>query len=245
MAQSVPLATDRARVHVASIPDPFGGPNLKVLRTDINTPLRAGTAWIWQNDRQEEPESYYASLRSKGLNCVRMILFDAWEVEAYTWGEPWFIPTDWNDPVYRARQLARMERSVNYASANGLYVVINAHDKIPNYNASCCDALWTQVTPYFANRTHVLYEASNEPMGGIGNNGSMTGNASDNAANHPRIQALKRTFDIIRNAAPHTHVMLLTPAQTARAGITSRVVAMVFMAVIGVDYLSKVDPCHA
>ena len=209
-AQSLPLATDRSRVHVANIPDPFGGPDLKVLRTDTNTPLRAGTAWIWEKERQEEPESYYASLRSKGLNGVRIILFDAWEVEAYAPSAS-FTPTDWTDPVYRARQLARMERCVNYASANGLYVIINAHNKIPNYNTTYCDALWTHVAPYFANRTHVLYEASNEPMDGIGNNGSMTANASDNAANHPRIQALKLTFNIIRNAAPLTHVMVLTP----------------------------------
>ena len=75
-AQSLPLPTDRARVTVASIADPFGGPNLKVLRTDANTPLRAGTAWIWEKQRQEEPESYYVSMRSNGLNAVRMILFD-------------------------------------------------------------------------------------------------------------------------------------------------------------------------
>ncbi len=64
-----------------------------------------------------------------------------------------------------------MERSVNYASAHGHYVIINAHNKISNYNATYCDALWTCVAPYFANRTHVLYEATNEPMDGIGNNG--------------------------------------------------------------------------
>lgn len=211
LGQSVPLATDRGRIHVASIPDPLGGSNLKVLRTDTNSPLRAGTAWIWEKDRQEEPQTYYASMRAKGLNGVRMILFDAWEVEAYL-PSPTFTPTDWKDPVYRARQLARMERSVNYASAHGLYVIINAHNKIPNYNATYCDALWTYVAPYFANRTHVLYEAANEPMDGIGNNGSMTANATDNAANHPRIQALKATFNIIRNAAPLTHVMILTPS---------------------------------
>jgi aryl-phospho-beta-D-glucosidase BglC (GH1 family) len=211
LGQSVPLATDRGRIHVASIPDPLGGSNLKVLRTDTNSPLRAGTAWIWEKDRQEEPQTYYASMRAKGLNGVRMILFDAWEVEAYL-PSPTFTPTDWKDPVYRARQLARMERSVNYASAHGLYVIINAHNKIPNYNVTYCDALWTYVAPYFANRTHVLYEAANEPMDGIGNNGSMTANATDNAANHPRIQALKATFNIIRNAAPLTHVMILTPS---------------------------------
>ena len=212
-AQSASLPTDRARVRVVSIPDAFDAksPALKVLRTDADSPLRAGTAWIWEKDRQEEPESYYASMRSKGLNAVRMILFDTWEIEAYTPSES-FTPTDWNDPAYRKRQLARMERAVNLASAHGMYVIINSHNKIPNYNAAYNDALWTHVAPYFAGRTHVLYEAANEPMDGIGNNGSMTTNASDNPADSPRIQALKATYNIIRKAAPDTHIMILTPS---------------------------------
>lgn len=211
-AQSASLATDRARVRVVSISDAYdaNAPALKVLRTDTNSPLRAGTAWIWEKDRQEEPESYYVSMRSKGLNAVRMILFDTWEVEAYTPSSS-FIPTDWNDVTYRTRQLARMERAVNYASVNGMYIIINSHNKIPNYNSAYNDALWTHVAPFFAGRTHVLYEASNEPMDGIGNDGSMTANASDSAADSPRIQALKNTYNIIRNAAPNTHVMILTP----------------------------------
>jgi chitodextrinase/uncharacterized protein YjdB/uncharacterized protein YbgA (DUF1722 family) len=208
-SQSVQRSTDRARIVIASIPDPYGGPNLKVLRTDAGTPLRAGTAWIWEKYNQEEPASYYASMRQKGLNAVRMILFDAWEVEAYQ-PSPQFTPTDWNDPAYRTRQLARMERAVNYASAQGMYVIINAHNKIPNYNETYCNALWTYVAPYFANRTHVIYEASNEPMGGIGNNGDM-GMGAAGAVSSPRLQALKRTYNIIRNGAPNTHVMILTP----------------------------------
>jgi len=211
-AQSRPLPTDRARVRIVSIPDAYDkkSPALKVLRTDTNSPLRAGTAWIWEKDRKEEPESYYVSMRSKGLNAVRMILFDAWEIEAYKPSDS-FTPTDWNDAAYRKRQLARMERAVNHASVNGMYVIINSHNKIPNYNAVYNDALWTHVAPYFAGRTHVLYEAANEPMDGIGNNGSMTADASDNPAKSPRIQALKTTYNIIRKAAPNTHIMVLTP----------------------------------
>lgn len=82
----------------------------------------------------------------------------------------------------------------------------------PNYNSTYVDALWTYVAPYFANRTHVLYEAANEPFSGIGNNGSMTPNASDSATNSPRIQALKVTYNLIRAAAPATHIMILTPS---------------------------------
>ena len=52
-AQSLPLPTDRGRVIVASIPDAYqpNGPMLKVLRTDSNSPLRAGNAWIWEKQR--------------------------------------------------------------------------------------------------------------------------------------------------------------------------------------------------
>ncbi|TAE97883.1 MAG: T9SS C-terminal target domain-containing protein [Runella slithyformis] len=208
-SQSVSLPTDRARIAVASIPDYYGGPNLKVLRTDAGSPLRAGTAWIWEKQGQEEPASYYVSMRQKGLNAVRMILFDTWEVEAYQ-PSAQFTPTNWNDPVYRARQLARMERSVNYASQNGMYIIINSHNKIPQYNETYANALWTYVAPYFANRTHVIYEAANEPMSGIGTNGDMDMGAAG-ATNSPRLQALKRTYNIIRNGAPNTHIMILTP----------------------------------
>lgn len=205
-SQSAPLPTDRARIVVANIPDAYdaGGPSLKVLRTDTDHPLRAGTVWIWDKPPQDQPESYYASMRSKGLNAVRMVLFDVWETEAYTPG-PTFTPTDWNDPDYRTRTLARMERAVNFASAHGMYVIINCHNKIPNYDAAYADALWTHVSPYFANRTHVIYEAANEPMSSIGRSGNLE-------AEHPgRLQQLKTTYNIIRAAAPDTHVMIFSP----------------------------------
>ncbi len=205
-AQSTPLPSDRGRIAIATIPDAYNpsGPALKVLRTDTNTPLRAGTAWIWDKSPQEQPESYYASMQAKGLNGVRMILFDMWETEAYA-PSATFTPTDWNDPAYRTRQLARMERAVNYASAHRLYVIINCHNKIPLYNATYADALWTYVAPYFANRTHVIYEASNEPISGIGNNGNLEAELPG------RLQQLKTSYNIIRAGAPNTHIMIFSP----------------------------------
>ena len=209
--QSVSLPTDRARVTIAEIPDYYNatGPKLKVLRTDSNTPLRGGTAWIWEKQGQEEPESYYKLMSSKGLNAVRMILFDTWEVETYTPSTS-FKPTDWNDAAYRTRQLARMERAVNYASKYGMYIIINSHNHIPQYNEAYVNALWTYVAPYFANRTHVLYELANEPMNGIGKNGDMDMGTAG-ALQSPRLQALKRTYNIARAAAPNTMLLILTP----------------------------------
>ena len=211
-AQSTSQPTDRARVTIAQITDSYNpaGPKLKVLHTNVNTPLRAGSAWIWEKQRQEEPESYYALMKSKGLNAVRMILFDTWEVETYPPSDV-FTPTDWEDPAYRTRQLARMERSVNFASKYGMYVVINSHNSIPKYNEDYVNALWKYVAPYFANRTHVLYELANEPMSGIGKNGDMDMGTPVLAVLSPRLQALKRTYDIARDGAPNTMMLILTP----------------------------------
>ena len=211
-SQSAPLSTDRARVSIQLMPDYYDptGPKLNVLRTDSNTPLRAGTAWIWNKaGQEEEPESYYALMASKGLNAVRMILFDTWEHETYT-TESWYVPTDWNDANYRTKQLARMERAVNFASKYGMYVIINSHNHIPSYDEAYTSDLWKYVAPYFANRTHVLYELSNEPMGGIGKNGDMDMGAAG-ATTSPRLQALKRSYDIARAGAPNTMLLILTP----------------------------------
>jgi hypothetical protein len=200
-AQSASLPTDRARVTVRSIVDPLGGPRLKVLRTDATTPIRAGTAWIWSKQWEEEPAEYYAALRGRGLNAVRIVLFDTWEHEAGYGG------SDWNDPAYRTAAIGRIERAVNYCSVNGLYAIINSHNKIPEYAVAYNDALWTHVAPYFRSRTHVLYEASNEALSGTGI--KADGLYGDSLI---RLQELRTSHDLIRRLAPDTHVMVLTPA---------------------------------
>ena len=202
---SLPLATDRERIRVAEIPYPDSpGKRLKVLRTDTDTPLRAGTAWIWTQEPQEQPESYYVELKKAGLNAVRIILFDVWVQEAG------YKRYDWNDPVYRQAMLTHIERAVNACSANGLYAIINAHNKNPsphpNYDEKLNGDLWSAVAPYFANRTHVAYELSNEPISGAGKNGVLDAEQSKTLA------SLARVHGIARSLAPNTHLMILTPA---------------------------------
>lgn len=200
-AASPSLATDRARVQVQSVADPLGGPPLRVLRTDQNTPLRAGTAWIWSKQWQEEPPEYYAAMRGKGLNAVRIILFDTWEHEAGYGGG------DWSDPAYRVPMLDRIERAVNLASKNGLYAVINSHNRIPNYDVAYSRELWRHVAQRFANRRHVIFEASNEALRGtyIQADGTFGGSMD-------RLRELRGTHDLIRQLAPESHIMVLTPA---------------------------------
>jgi hypothetical protein len=203
---SSPRPTDRARIRVVEIPDAENpvGPHLKVLRTDANTPLRAGTAWLWSGEPSEPPASYYADLRKAGLNAVRLILFDVWMHEE---GNRRY---DWDNPDYRRAQLARLERAVNLCSANGLYALINAHNRVPGpspkYDERLNTGLWRAVAPVFANRTHVLYELSNEPITGPGHDGVLDPDATRT------LEALARVHAVARKLAPHTHLMILTPA---------------------------------
>jgi len=69
VVKSPSLPTDRGRVAIQHIPDFYNpsGSKLKVLHTDVSSPLRAGTSWIWEKQGQEEPESYYALMKSKVL----------------------------------------------------------------------------------------------------------------------------------------------------------------------------------
>jgi hypothetical protein len=201
-AQSSSLPTDRARVTIVSLPDAYqpAGPALKVLRSDQNTPLRAGTVWIWNNTPEEQPEAYYDQLKNAGLNAVRMVLFDTWMHENN------YTTVRWTQAAYRASMLQKIDRAVDHASARGLYVIINSHNGYGLYDATWVDELWTVVAPRYAARTHVLYEAANEPLLTLGNNG-------DTSLVQPgRLAAVKTTYNLIRAAAPDTHILVLSPA---------------------------------
>ena len=205
-AASTSLPSDRACLRVAEIPDAVtpSGPPLKVLRTDADTPLRAGTAWLWSQPPMEPPDSYYADLRQAGLNAVRLVLFDVWMQEAG------YRTYDWDNPDYRRAMLARIEHAVNLCSKNGLYAVINAHNRVPGaapkYDEKLNSGLWRAVAPFFANRTHVIYELANEPLAGPGHDGAL------DPATTRTLEALVRVHATARALAPSTHLMILTPA---------------------------------
>ncbi len=211
---SAPLPSDRARIRVVEIPDALDpARTLKVLRTDANSPLRAGTAWIWSQQPQEPPASYYKDLRDAGINAVRLILFDVWIHE-----KGW-VKYDWKDPEYRRAMLARLQRAVDHCSRNGLYAIINAHNRVPGphpkYDDKLNTDLWSAVAPTFANRTHVAFELSNEAITGPGRDGALGGEAQST------LEALARVYAVARRHAPTTHIMVLTPAGVSGWGTRS------------------------
>ncbi len=203
---SAPLATDRARIRVVDIADAeTPDKRLKVLRSDANTPIRAGTAWVWSQEPAEQPASYYKSMREAGLNAVRIILFDVW-IHEEGYGK-----YDWSEAAYQRSMIEQLERAVNHCSENGLYAIINAHNRVPasgvpKYDEALNTGLWKVVAPHFAQRSHVLYELSNEPISGPGRDGQVDPPAQTTLA------ALARVHNIARSLAPDTHLMILTPA---------------------------------
>jgi chitodextrinase len=213
LAQSLSLPTDRARIHVEQITDPTDATKkLKVLRTDANTPLRGASPWITNKstkaDNKEISASFFKDQAIENLNSVRIIWFQAWfDIYARQNGtlpNPAEI-TDFNDPVQVKHCLDVLEAAVNHASENGMYACINFHTawKGP-INLPYAKQFWSVVVPYFANRTHVIYEQANEPV-----SGSNSFTAANDRGTDMNCQV--ELYQLIRNAAPNTFCIVLTP----------------------------------
>ena len=104
-----------------------------------------------------------------------------------------------------------METAINYASANGMYVIVDSHDfGSAGFSETYSTNLWTYVAPHFAGRTHVIYEIANEAIA------SFDGSGVETPAR--RATELKRVFDVTRAGAPDTHIMVLTPPGVTDGG---------------------------
>jgi hypothetical protein len=210
---STPSITDRGRVKVLQIPDAMNAnKKLWVLRTDNDEPLRGTSPWILdKNTSINNPEismKFFQELRNQGLNSIRLIWFQAW-FQGYAkqnntpvnFGQV----TDFTKPAEVEKCLAVLDSAVSRASRCGLYVNINFHSpwKGP-VDTSYVKQFWTVVAPYFADRTHVLYETTNEPVPG-----SNTYLVNNDRGYDMKIQA--DLYTLCRNFAPNTFLIVLTP----------------------------------
>jgi hypothetical protein len=73
-----------------------------------------------------------------------------------------------------------------------------------DYNLAELKKFWSVVAPRYKNRTHVLYEMTNEPVSG----GPHWGNAPQYTSKV--IAELGSVHDIMRKGAPDTHIVLFT-----------------------------------
>jgi hypothetical protein len=94
-----------------------------------------------------------------------------------------------------------MDEAVNKAAEMGMYIVIDYHP-VGGHIMSDFAAWWDVVAPRYKDRTHVIYEASNEPV--------MWG-ANDYTAQD--IEDVGLMYQHIRALAPDTHIILWSFAQ--------------------------------
>lgn len=109
---------------------------------------------------------------------------------------PWLGQYDYNinDQTIRDRYIYMIDKVVDWCEEEGIYAIINQHSQ---YNAPMnfqrWKDFWSLFAPRYKNRTHVFYEAGNEPR-------------KQDAETY-----LTQMYNHIRNLAPDTHITLWTP----------------------------------
>lgn len=104
------------------------------------------------------------------------------------------------------QQLPGLDNAVNAAAANNLYLMINNSIDPGGYNIAELKKFWSVVAPRYRNRTHVFYEMTNEPTKGAPQWGDARQYTDSVRAD------IKTVYDIMRSAAPDTHIVLFSGA---------------------------------
>lgn len=195
----------------------------KAVRAGDGTLLRGGAAWVYQYGRQTgvtnyiNDPAYWKAMRDNGLNAVRLIAFDPWQ---RSHGNPAQYPNgyehaDLEKPEDIAALFKDIDTVVDMASRHGMYVLLNYHDtggyrdpdrkKEGSYAPTMryITRFWDLVAPRYANRSHVFYELTNEPVQWY---------PEDYKTEHLRDFTV--LYDLVRRKAPQTHIVLLSFANT-------------------------------
>ena len=102
------------------------------------------------------------------------------------------------------QQLETIDHMVASAGKNNMYVMINNSIEPGRYNLAQLREFWSVVAPRYANKTHVFYEMTNEPVQG----GPVWGYPTQ--FNERVRDDLKSIYDIMRRGAPNTHIVMFT-----------------------------------
>jgi hypothetical protein len=192
--------------------------------TDQNTLLRGSAVWLYKYGKAtgvtaySTDEDYYVRMKQAGLNAVRVICFDPWQ---RTNG---YVAYDWGNPSDREAFLADLDRVVELTAKHRFYALINYHD-VATYDLAYLEQFWRMVAPRYADRTHVFYEITNEPVAWF---------PEDYTSHALRDQ--ESTYRLVRAAAPDTHVVLLSYANT-RSHDPSNSMKAVAGRLQGIDWL--------
>lgn len=166
------------------------------IHTDTGVPLRGASMDI---RKQTNPvctqASVWANYRAAGLNVCRI------DVKTDVDGN--------GRPI--AQQLPFLDAAVDAASAAHMYIQPHPSVMPGNYNLSQLNAFWTAVAPRYASRTHVIYEMYNEPTANVSS--PYYGNAASWTT--VVLTDFRGAFNIIRNAAPDSPVVIFSTANLA------------------------------
>lgn len=100
----------------------------------------------------------FGELKSWGANTVRLAMYTA-EYNGYCTG----------DGANRTKLKELIKKGVQYATEQGMYVIIDWHilsDNNPNTYKSEAIAFFTEMAQTYKDNDHVIYEICNEPNGG-------------------------------------------------------------------------------
>jgi hypothetical protein len=173
-----PSAADRGRVRVQN----------GTVVSDQNTILRGATMSILRGPGNSASPNYWRHMSvNLRLNAVRL------GVKTGQIGRS------------ISQQLPHIDKAVNSAAQNNMYVMILSSDKAGQYDLQELRTFWSIVAGRYKDRTHVLYEMANEPVSG----GPHWGHVPQFTSNV--LADLKYIYDLMRREAPNTHIVMLSP----------------------------------
>ena len=190
----------------AQLTVPRGRPHLNAARTtfvadngqDLRGPFTS-TEWTGA-----VPAQNIANIKNLGFNAVHLY------AEDFNTN----YPASGSAPGYSA---ANVDAIVAATRTNGLYLIITIGNGAYNgdYNAAYITNFWKFYAPRYANETHVLFEIQNEPV--AWGPPYSSANATPPGAINMEVAA----YQVIRQYAPNTPVLLFTYAVFGGTGGTS------------------------
>ncbi len=173
------------------------------LVTDQGTRMRGSTFWLygWMYNKVQfaQSETAWNAFHSNRLNAVRLAC-------AYR--------PDHSNNLSLDEYEVLLDDLIDRAAEAGIYVLLEYHYYPGNYSMSGATDFWNRFAPRYADRTHVIYELTNEPVSW----------APKDFEDH-HLRDFEELWRICNNNAPETPIVILSFANVGYDGATPRQVA--------------------
>lgn len=124
-----------------------------------------------------------------------------------------------------ATQLPYIDAAVDCAWNARMYIMILVSINPGSYNKAQLTEFWTAVAPRYADRPHVIYEMTNEPVSGGGYWGATPQWTT------PKLTDLRDIYDIMLAGAPNTPIVLFSTPNISPSATSWRTVPEQFSAI--------------